>query len=360
MLPVLRKVAWGLAQSLFAIALGLAASALLIGVFGYDVPSTFYWLFYGGFVREGAIFDALAFATPLMLTGCAFAVAALAGLFNIGTEGQAYMGAIGAILAGALLAESFSPLRPIALPLSLVFSAVFGLLWAVVPAVLKAYFGVHEVISTIMFNWMAFWVSMYLVQRGPLVDPNRPEKSLSVVPEARFGVIESILTTSIYFAVAVVVAVYFILWYTKVGFELRVVGSNPHAAVFAGISVKKRQVLALVISGALAGLAGGLIVVGRPPKWAIHGTLGDVMNVGFDGIGVSMIALNHPLGILLSSLFIGGIRNGSRLLEPYAKMSSELSRAVIGLMIIAMALPGIVGYIKSYLRVATKRGVESA
>jgi simple sugar transport system permease protein len=347
---ILKKTLSRVAETVFALLVGLILSAVIIVIHGYSVIDTYYWLFYGGFIYYNAILDALAFATPLMLTGTAFAVASLAGLFNIGVEGQTYMGAIGAIFAGALLVTKVNALKPIALPLALLFSMLLGALWALGPAILKVYFGVHEVISTIMFNWMSFYISMYLVSTGPLVDPNRPEKSLTVVEEARFSVIYSILTTSIYLAVIIVSLTYFLLWHTKLGFEIRTCGINPDAARYAGINVKKTMLLAFIISGALAGLAGGLIVTGRPPKWAIHGTLGDVVNIGFDGIGVALIGSNQPLAIIFSSILIGGLRNGSRLLEPYVKMSSELSRAIIGLIILVIALPELYRYISKHLR----------
>jgi simple sugar transport system permease protein len=347
---LLGRVLSRVAETALALVVGLVLSAILILIHGHDASSAFYWLFYGGFIYHYAILDALAFATPLMLTGTAFAVAALAGYFNIGVEGQVYLGAVGAIYAGALLVSQIEALRPVALPLSLIFSALFGMLWSMGPALLRTYLGVHEVISCIMFNWMANWITMYLVSAGPLVDPNRPEKSLSVVPEARFLVIYSILTTCIYLVVGVVVATYIILWHTKLGYEIRVCGSNPDAARYAGISIKRAGLLAFAISGALAGLAGGVIVTGRPPKWAIHGTLGDVVNMGFDGIGVALIGANHPLAIIFSSILIGGLRNGSRLLEPYVKISSELSRAILGLIILVIALPELYRVVKRALR----------
>lgn len=352
---VLEKLLLNTAQVLLALVIGFAVSAILIIAYGYDPLAAFYWLFYGGFVRGYAVYEALAFATPLMLTGVAFAVTARAGLFNIGVEGQAYLGSIGAIYAGAVLVVQHSWLKPCALPLALLFSAIMGIAWATVPALLKAYLKVHEVISTIMFNWMATWISMFLVSSGPLVDPERPEKSLTVIEEARFGVIQGIFTNAIYFVLVVVIAVYVILWHLKIGFEIRTVGASLDAARYAGVNTRKTQVLAFLISGALAGLAGGIIVVGRPPKWAIHGTLGDLIYVGFDGIGVSMIGFNHPLAIILSAFFIGGIRNGSRLLEPYARISSELSRAIVGLIIITLAIPGLVKLVRSL-----RRGVSSA
>ncbi len=331
-----------LVEASLALAIGLAISAVLIAVYGYDPARAFYWLFYGGFGTWSLLFDTLAYATPLMLTGAAFAVCASTGMFNIGVEGQAYMGAIGAVALGGLLASQLPELAPAALPLALAGSAGLGALWALGPAVLKVLRGVHEVISSIMFNWMAFYTAMYLV-RGPLMNPARPEMSISVVPQARFPVLfrGSILTNSIYVAVAISILAYLVLRMTRLGFEMRLVGSNPDAARYAGVSVSRTTLVAYLLSGAIAGLGGGLIVVGRPPVWSIYGTLGNVVNVGFDGIGVSMIAANNPAAVVLSSILIGGLWNGSRFMEPYAGVCSELSRAVIGLIVLALSVPGV-------------------
>ncbi|MEM3783149.1 MAG: hypothetical protein QXX32_06380, partial [Thermofilum sp.] len=116
-------------------------------------------------------------------------------------------------------------------------------------------------------------------------------------------------------------------------------GSNIDAAKYSGVNYKNIVITSFLLSGALSGLAGGLVITGRPPVWALYGTLGNIMNVGFDGMGVALIGRNHPLAIILSGIFIGGLWNGSRLMEPYSGVSSELSRAIIGLIVIALSIP---------------------
>ncbi|MCX8185466.1 MAG: ABC transporter permease [Sulfolobales archaeon] len=340
-----------LAEALLALAVGLAISAILILAYGYDPVKALYWLFYGGFGTQTVFLDSLAYAAPLILTGAAFAVCASAGMFNIGTEGQAYMGAVGGIVFGGLLLKHLQVLSPLGVFIALSGSAILGALWALGPALLKVFRGVHEVISSIMFNWVAFYTVMYLV-RGPIVNPARPEMSISVEPPARFSVIfrGSVLTEAIYVAVAVSVVAYLVLKLTKLGFEIRLVGIGLDTARYAGVSTRKTMILAYLLSGALAGLGGGLIVTGRPPVWSIYGTLGNIMNVGFDGIGVSLVAANNPVAVVFSSILIGGLWNGSRFMEPYAKVSSELSRAVIGLIVIALSTPEVLRLLRKLTR----------
>ncbi|MCS7099274.1 MAG: ABC transporter permease [Sulfolobales archaeon] len=336
-----------LSEASLALAVGLAISSILILAYGYDPAKALYWLFYGGFGTQTVFLDSLAYATPLMLTGAAFAVCASAGMFNIGVEGQAYMGAVGGVVFGGLLVRYLQVPGPLGVLVALAGSATLGALWAVGPALLKVLRGIHEVISSIMFNWMAFYMAMYLV-RGPIVNPARPEMSISVEPSARFSVIfrGSVLTEAIYFAVLASVLTYLVLKLTKLGFEIRLVGAGLDVARYAGISTKKAMVSAYLLSGALAGLGGGLIVTGRPPVWSIYGTLGNITNVGFDGIGVSLIAANNPVAVVFSSVLIGGLWNGSRFMEPYARVSSELSRAVIGLIVIALSTPEVLRLVR--------------
>jgi len=340
---VLRKIT----EASLALVIGLAASAFLMAIYGYDPGKALYWLFYGGFGTRTVFLDSLAYATPLMLTGAAFAVCASAGLFNIGTEGQAYMGAVGAVIFGGLLPRLAPSLGFASMPLALLGSATLGMLWALGPALLKVLRGVHEVISSIMFNWIAFYTVMYLV-RGPITNPARPEMSLPVEPQARFPVLfrGSILTGAIYVAVIASITAYLILKLTKFGFEMRIAGANPDAARYGGVNIPRTILLTYLLSGSLAGLGGGLIVTGRPPVWSIYGTLGNITNVGFDGIGVSLIAMNNPAAVVVSSILIGGLWNGSRFMEPYAGVCSELSRAVIGLIVIALSIPEALRFVR--------------
>ncbi len=333
------------AQPLLALAIGLAVSALLMAIYGYDPVLAYKALFTGAYGSTYDLMETLAFAVPIMLTGITFAIGVRAGLFNIGAEGQLYMGAIGAVIAGAFLSLPW-PLHVLVATLA---GMLFGLLWSVGPALLKVFRGVHEVISTIMFNWIAFYLATYLVLYQ-LAEPGRAEKTYSVLETARYGVLVegTSLTSVLFVAIAFNIAVNVFLTQTKMGFELRMYGLNPDAARFAGISEKKVIIVSFLIGGLAAGLAGATQVLGRPPTWALYGTLGNVVRLGFEGIGVALIGRNHPIGIIIASLFVGGLRHGGRYMEIEAGIYSELVDAVTGLIIIALAVPEVFEAIKRY------------
>ncbi|MEB3860325.1 MAG: ABC transporter permease [Desulfurococcales archaeon] len=333
------------AQPVMALAIGLAVAALLMAIYGYDPVAAYRALFIGAYGTPEDLMESIAFAVPIMLTGITFAIGLKAGLFNIGAEGQLYMGAIGAVIAGAFLSLPW----PLHVIVATLVGMLFGLLWSVVPALLKVFRGVHEVISTIMFNWIAFYLATYLVLYR-LAEPGRAEKTYSVLETARYGILfeGTSLTSVVFVALAFVVGIHIFLGQTKAGFELRTYGLNPDAAKFAGISEKKVIVLSFLIGGLAAGLAGASQVLGRPPTWALYGTLGNVVKLGFDGIGVALIGRNHPIGIIFASLFVGGLLHGGRYMEIYAGVYSELVDAVTGLIIIALAVPEVFEVIKRY------------
>ena len=354
----LKKIFTEFSLSVAALILGLVIAALLILAYGKDPILAYKWLFYGGFGNYYTLLDTLSYAMPLMLTGVTFAIGVKAGLFNIGAEGQAYMGAIGAVIAGALIPRLVSLPGPLILLLVVVTSMIFGMLWSLGPALLKIYKGVHEVISTIMFNWIAYYLAMYLATHPPLVDPHRSEKTLSIVPEGRFPLLypeKSILTAAVFISIAFCIAIYLFLTMTKAGFELRLVGANPDAARYAGINQRRTILMSFLIGGLAAGLAGGLTIAGRPPVWALYGTLGNIAGIGFDGIGVALIGRNNPIGAIIAAIFIGGLWNGSRVMEPYSGVASELSRAINGLIIVMLSIPELWRIIGGYVR-RVKRG----
>jgi simple sugar transport system permease protein len=246
----------------------------------------------------------------------AVAVAFHGGLFNIGGEGQAILGGLGT----GLVALWFSAFLPawIMLPLMLLSGALFGMAWAVVPAYLQAYRGSHVVITTIMFNFIASSLLVYL-----LVNHLRPTGSMSVesapfAPSAKLpGVHEAMawlgvewpaspLNLSLLIAIAAAVGVYLYLWRTRAGYHLRAVGSSPSAAEYAGIRSKRQIMIAMAISGALAGLVGMNEIAGVNGKLLLE----FVSGAGFTGIAVALMGRNHPLGIVFASLLFGALFQG--------------------------------------------------
>jgi ABC-type uncharacterized transport system permease subunit len=324
-------------ESGVAVAIGLAAAAFVMLAFRYNPLRAYLALFLGAFGSVSGILESLAFATPLMVTAVTFAVGVRASLFNIGAEGQMYLGAIGAVIVGGTMALP-GGLHPIA---ASIFGMCLGALWALPAAVLKIWRGVHEVVSTIMLNWIAFWLVTYLIITD-FGEPGRAERAIPALPTARFPVIGETLTAVIFVVVIFCVAVTILLWRTGVGFELRLVGDNPEAARYAGASISRAILVSFLVGGLAAGLAGASQVLGRPPSWTIYATLGNLMNLGFDGIGVALIGRNHPIGGIFAAIFYGGLQNGGRYMEYNAGVPSELVSAINGIVVITLAMPEIV------------------
>ncbi len=330
---------------IIALAVGLFIGGLLMWGYGYHPLLAYKALFMGGFGSIKNFADSLAFATPLMLTGLTFAICVKTGLFNIGAEGQVYMGAIASVIAGGLITLP----KPLHVTVVLLFSMLVGALWALGPALLKVWKGVHEVISTIMFNWIAFYTVMYLALYK-LYQPGRAERTIPINPSARLGVIihGTSLTSVIFVAIAFNVIVFLYLTLTRSGYELKLLGANPDAARFAGVKPGKYIIYSFIIGGLASGLAGATQIMGRPPAYALYGTLGNVLNLGFNGIGVALIGRNNPIGIIFAAILFGGLQNGGRFMEYQAGVYSELVGAITGLIVIALSIPELVKIFKVF------------
>jgi simple sugar transport system permease protein len=318
------------------VALGLVAGAVLIWAFGHPPGAAYRALVLGAFGTREDLLETLAFATPLMLTALTFAVGVRGGLFNIGAEGQMYLGAVGAAFVAGMVPMSAG----VHLVVATLAGMAAGAVWALIPAALKAWRGVHEVISTIMCNWIALHLSMYLAIHF-LAEPGRAERTVPALPTARYPVLseESTLTAVVFVAVGFALLVYAYLWGTQAGYELRLAGENPDAARYAGVRPQRVGVLAFVIGGLAAGLAGASQVIGRPPAWSLYATLGNVTTLGFDGIGVALVGRNHPVGGILAAVLFGALAQGGRLMEYEVGVLSELVRALNGIIVFAMAVP---------------------
>jgi len=340
-----RKILTMIGESVLAICIGFIGGAALMLLYGYDPIVAYRALLLGAFADISGIFETLAFATPLMLTALTFGVCIRSGLFNIGAEGQMYVGAIGAVMIGGAMSMPAG----IHVAAATLFAMLLGGLWGIPVALLKITRGVHEVVSTIMLNWIAFWIVTYLITYH-LTDPMRAERAIPAQETARYSVIGASLTTVFPVAIAFTLFVYFLLWKTTVGYELRLVGYNPDAAKYAGISIPKASIMSFLIGGLAAGLAGASQVLGRPPSWTVYATLGNLVNLGFEGIGVSLIGRNHPIGIIFASIFYGGILHGGRFMEFQAGVASELVRAINGIIIIALAIPELYRILTSVVR----------
>jgi general nucleoside transport system permease protein len=301
---------------LFNLALAFAVSAVVLVAIGQSPLQVLTLLIKGAFGSAAGISYTLYYATTFVFTGLAVAVAYHCGLFNIGAEGQAMMGGLGAGLAALAL----GPTAPawLVLPAMVLVAVALGVLWAAIPGALQAWRGSHIVITTIMFNFIASSLLIYLLV-GVLKEPgNMSPETRAFGPAAQMPGMHTVLAAlgiewprtplnaTLLLAIAALIGVQLLLWRTRLGYALRAVGSSPGAALYAGLEPKSLIVIAMAISGALAALVGINEIGG------VHNRLiaDFVAGAGFTGIAVSLIGRNHPLGIALSALLFGALYQG--------------------------------------------------
>lgn len=283
-------------------------------------------------------FESLVKSVPYIFAGLSVALGFRVGLFNIGAEGQIYVGAIFAAYAG--YAIKGLPLI-IHLPLALGIGALGGALWGFIPGWLKAKTGGHEVINTIMMNYVAFRLSEWLL-RGPM---QRPDAGYPVSPTVEASAqmpqfFQNPIRFHLGFFIALGIAwlVYWFLFKTKWGFDLRTVGANPHAAQYAGMDIVRSTILTMVLSGALAGLAGANEVLGVNHHLAIAFSAG----YGFDSIALALLGKSHPLGVVFAALLFGTLRNGATKMQLAAGIPIDIISVLQALILAFIAAPAII------------------
>jgi ABC-type uncharacterized transport system permease subunit len=324
-----------LAESAFAALVGFFVSGVVLVVLGYNPWLTFSSLFSGAFGSLGGISTTFGNTTPLILTALTFAIGLRVGLFNIGAEGQLYVGAIAAISVALMPVPD-----ALKLPLAVVLSCLGGALWSIPAFALKAYRNVNEVISTIMLNWIAFYLALY-VTATLLVDPVRQEKTVSAPPIMRFPYLFGSfqLPSALFFSLSFAVLFYFYLWLTPGGYELRASGLNQEAARFGGISTTKSMFYAFLLGGIAAGAAGSVQVLGRQTPFAIYTDLSNLLSIGLNGIGVALMGRNHPLGIIASGIFFGALQTGVTAVQLYANVPYWIVQVIEGIIVVSISAP---------------------
>jgi simple sugar transport system permease protein len=286
-------------------------SALLVWWAGAGVTQTYGLLLRGGFGSVFALSETFTRAIPLMLTGLAAAVAFRARLFNIGAEGQLYVGALAAVAVGGLHGGTgFDLPAPLLFGLMLLAAALAGALLLLGPALLKARLGVDEVVTTLLLNFIVLLL-VSLMLDGPMKDPTAMgwPQSVALMGELELSklVEQTRVHSGLLIAAALAVAVWVLMKYTVLGFDIRAVGANARAAAFAGVPVTRTVVLVAMLSGALAGLAGAIEVAGRTSYLTLDMSPG----YGYSGIVIAMLAGLHPLGVVAASVFVAGVLVGA-------------------------------------------------
>ncbi|WP_425494321.1 ABC transporter permease [Natronoglomus mannanivorans] len=312
----------------------------LLGESCYN-PAQVYWtMLEGAFGSTANLARTLQETTLLLFTGLSVAVAFRAGLFNVGTQGQMVLGALATGLAlvplGSVLPDSIIGML-VAIPLGLVVGAIVGGFWGFIPGAMKAYADANEVITTIMLNFVATGLAFYLVSEH-LGDPGTgsvqtvPVPSVARLPPtidgSRFSVI------ALVGALLVAVAIYLLYDRTVLGYELRTSGLQESAAEYSGVDAKRNVVTSMSLSGALGGIAGAVYVMMVHYRWQTG-----MPALGFDGIAVSVLAGNNPIGVVPAALLFGGLKSGSFAVDFALGVPGELVVVLRGLIILFVAMP---------------------
>lgn len=324
--------------SILAVPLSLVIGFILLWIMGYDPVMSIGYLLQGIAGSPEKLMRTIEKTTPLILTGLCVAFAFRVGLFNIGGEGQLYMGAITAAIVGYAIA----PPTLIHIPLAILSAGLIGGLWSAIPGALKAKLGAHEVIVTIMMNYIAILFTTYLAA-GPLKAPGEFQmvnKTRNILPSAelfRFS-IKSRLSAAIFVALICAILMHLILTRTKQGYEIRATGLNPKAAEYAGISVPRNIILAMFISGIFAGIAGAGEVLGGQRNFIP----GISRGLGFDGIAVAVLGRNTAIGTVLSALLFGALKSGAIEMQMKAGVPVETIFIIQAIIIFFVAAPQII------------------
>lgn len=330
-----------------AIITAVVVGGIVIAAVGGDPFAAYAGLFQGAFGSVKAVSETGVWATPYILAGLAVALAFKGGLFNIGGEGQLALGATTSALVGYGLPLwlGYEPPIYIHLPLAVGAGALVGFLWGAIPGALKAYTGAHEVINTIMMNYIALNVVSFLMN-GPMKDHN-PLNVIARTPliaeGARIAPLFDGLRIHWGFIFALIAAfiIWWLLWKTTLGFEIRTVGTNPDAAKYAGINVKKIMTLTMGISGLLAGLAGSIEVTGLNYRHE----LGFSSGYGFDAIAIALLGKNHPAGVVLAAILFAAMRNGATRMQFLTQIPVDVISVIQALILLFIAADSIIRYI---------------
>ena len=326
--------------------LGLIAGAIIMLLGNYDPIKGYQALTEGVFGRPKAIGETVRAMSPLILAGLAVAFAFRTGLFNIGVEGQLLVGWLASVWVGV----AFDLPKVIHLPLAIAAAAIAGGLWGIVPGYLKARFKVHEVIVTIMMNYIALYVTSALIKTY-LYAGN--EKSFKINESASLTspFLASITENSrLHYGIFIALIAAFIMWFilekTAKGYELRSVGINQHASLYAGMNVSRNIVLSMAISGAFAGVAGAMEGLGTFQNMTV---LSAFTGTGFDGIAVALLGANTAVGVVFAAALFGGLKTAAPQMNFEANVPSELVEIIIALIIFFVASSYLIRWVLARL-----------
>ena len=339
---LLAKLRSGLLRMLpqvIAVAAAFLVGAVVLVATGYSPLDAYATMLTGAFGDVYGIGQTLTQATPIIFTALAFLFSMKSGLFNIGAEGQLIIGGFAAALVGI----SFDGLPAlIHVPLALLAGALAGGAWGFIPAVLKAKLGAHEVITTMMLSYVATYLTSYMVNY-PFKAPGWVAQTVPLAPSAQLPRIlpPTQLSASFIVALILVALTYFILQKTTFGYEVRASGLNPLAAENGGINVKRTMIIALFVSGAMAGLGGSGEVMG------VHGRFIDGFSPGYgwDGLAVALVGGLHPVGVVIAAVLFGALRSGGMTMTRVTHVPLDIVIILQSLVVVFVAAPMLIRYL---------------
>ncbi len=332
-----------------AVFTALVVGGIVIKVSGGDPFLAYQGLWEGAFGSPKAISETFIWATPYIFAGLAVALGFKGGLFNIGAEGQLALGAVAAALVGYGLPKLLNTNIPsiIHVPLAVGAGVLAGGLWGAIPGWLKARTGSHEVINTIMMNYIALLMTSFLLN-GPMKDPNPLNvvaRTPNIAESARIGRIFADPALRVHWGTlaAFVMAglVWWLLWKTTRGFEIRTVGLNPDAARYAGVNVGRTLILTMALSGMLAGFAGAIEVTALNYRHELSFALG----YGLDAIAIALLGRTHPVGVVLAAILFGAMRNGATKMQFLTQIPVDIISVVQAMILLFVAADEIIRFI---------------
>lgn len=338
-----------LIHTLLSIVIGFLVGALFMVVMGISVGDAYGKLFSSVFSNVKNLSYCIVYGTPYIVVGLSVAFSFRTGVFNIGAEGQFVVGAMAACCVG-ILGGSLPSI--ILIPLCFLASIVAGAVWGIIVGVLKTKWGINEVLSMIMFNWIAFYLSNYIAGIPAIHSDGNAEATKNIADAARTLLPKDMISSlglcptanwGILVALVLTIVIWFVIEKTTLGYELKAVGFNKNAAEYAGINVNRSVLTALAISGGLAGLGGALHLMGMGGRISVFGAQ---EGFGFAGIVVALIGMSNPLGVFLAGIFYGALTYGGGKLT-LVGAPSQVVDIIVGTVIFFIAISSVFGYLKN-------------
>lgn len=338
-LPIIGSVILSTSRTFLGITLGLIASAILVAITGVNPLIAYASLLKGAFGSEQAIMNVLVRSSPLLLGGIAVSLGIKAGVWNIGIEGYMYVGAIGATMVG-ILDLGLPPIVHILI--SVVVAAIFAGLWGAIPGYLRAYKGVNEVVATIMLNYIAIYLTSWVVSGFPFIaEPNAIYPMSKIFQPSAFLPIlvpGTSLHMGPFIGIILCLAFSFILKYTPFGFRTKMLGSNPFAARYSGTNSSKQIMIIIIIGAVIGGFSGAIEIMGLKHRLF----MGFVTGVGYESVAVALLAAGNPIGVIFSALFFASLKAGGATMSIETGVASSLTSIIVAMCMLFVIGVGVV------------------